>query len=136
MLTARVGMPRRERPIATKMFLVSAMCLAGTPALGEANSAPRVCRTSMEGAEVQDPTKSPIRAEVMPNGNVIFHFKDGHPPPITINGLEPVPDPTPNVERGLQLRLHKKAKVEYMRCMWEEGHKTHHPNGPSHGVKK
>jgi hypothetical protein len=90
----------------------------------------------MEGAEMQDPTKSPIRADVMPNKDVTFHFKDDHPPPITINGFEPIPDPTPGVDRNLQVYLHKKAKTEYTRCMWEEGHKRHHPNGPGHGAKK
>jgi hypothetical protein len=118
------------------MYLVGIVVLGLLCLVGEANAAPNVCRTNEGGAEMQDSTKSPIRADVMPNGNVIFHFKDDHPQPITINGLEPVPDPTPNIERSLQLYLHKKAKTEYARCMWEEGHRKHYPNGLGYGVKK
>jgi hypothetical protein len=120
-----------------KLFLIASMCLAGVPALvGEANAAPNVCRPSEGDVEVQDPTKNPIRAEVMPNKDVTFHFKDDHPKPITINGFELVPDPVPGMDRNLQLYLHKRAKAEWMRCTQEEQHKKHHPNGPGHGVKK
>jgi hypothetical protein len=85
---------------------------------------------------MQDPTKSPIRADIMPNGDVTFHFKDDHPKPITINGLEPIPNPVAGLDRNLQLHLHKKAGNEYRRCMFEEERKKHHPNGPVPGVKK
>lgn len=120
-----------------KILLALAVTGALLPGMvGQANAAPSVCRTSEGGVEVQDPTKSPIRADVMPNGDVTFHFKDDHPKPITINGYEPIPNPTPGINRNLQEYLHKKAKAEHMRCMTEERHKKYHPNGPGHGVKK
>jgi hypothetical protein len=76
----------------------------------------------------RDPTRSPIRADVHPDGNVTFHFLHGNPPPVTINGLEPIPNPTTAIDRNLQQYLHKRAGSTYKRCMHEESLKVRHPH--------
>jgi hypothetical protein len=83
----------------------------------------------------RDPTRSPIRADVHPDGNVTFHFLHGNPPPVTINGLEPIPNPTTAIDRNLQEYLHKRAGSTYKRCMHEESLKVRHPHRHPLGEK-
>lgn len=118
----------------TNKFLAAtfaAICWSGV-----AFAAPHICLMDLKGDDmaIDRDRMNPIRGDVNPDGSVTYHFKDNNPPPITINGNEPMPFPVPGLNRVLQQHLHKKARHDYQACLSRELEEKHRRHG--HGEKK